>query len=631
MLYPKLIKAANVPAYTVVDNSLGSGFVGGYMITPYSSGTRAAQTMIDIWNGLSASPLSVINSDPIFNEEAIDYWKYDTKDLPEGAEIINDWRGYFQRNKQWIIAIGVIILVFVSTILIMMYFRIIILKKNKELDKLLTQKAEHDDNLNLALEAGGLSAWVYDIEKDCFMNLQGEDSLLNGVKLEQTRHQLHPDDIEQQKQVFADMISGKKDKDASVFRYKNTQGVYLYYEIRMVAKKTNGIVTHITGTQKDITDKIDNTEKIENTIKMLRFSIGTADMALWAYDCRRRMFTLYNEPIVDYKDGVEMDVLEYINRYHIEESPEKTEEIRNLVLEQRNEKFSVNVKFKTVYNQEWQFCVIKGEPVEYDKEGNVTKYLGVRINNTTLIKYQRRLESEKIKAEQADRLKSAFLANMSHEIRTPLNAIVGFSDLLQSTDDPEERSEYMSIINHNSDQLLHLINDILDLSKIESGAIELSPQEFDLTVVLKDLVATADQNNKKKDMLKIFSESPYLKCNVNLDRKRLVQVWTNFTTNAIKYTPSGSIIIGYEYVNKGIKIFVSDTGIGIPADKHSRIFHRFEKLDDFAQGSGLGLSICKAIVDASNGKIGFKSVKNQGSTFWAWFPGQADITFDNPD
>lgn len=160
------------------------------------------------------------------------------------------------------------------------------------------------------------------------------------------------------------------------------------------------------------------------------------------------------------------------------------------------EPFSIDIRMKCDGDEDWQYCTIKGVPRQKDKNGKVVKYLCVRTNNTQLIQYQKKLEVEKGKAQQAGRLKSAFLANMSHEIRTHLNAIVGFSGLLQTTDNPAERLEYTRIINANNEPLLQLIEDILDLSKIETGLIELRRSEFDWSETLRETYIALKQRCK---------------------------------------------------------------------------------------------------------------------------------------
>ena len=239
------------------------------------------------------------------------------------------------------------------------------------------------------------------------------------------------------------------------------------------------------------------------------------------------------------------------------------------------------------------------------------------------------LETARSRAEQSDKLKSAFLANMSHEIRTPLNAIVGFSDLLMVTEDQEEKEEFIQIINANNELLLKLINDILDLSKIEAGSVELKYEDFDLAVYFNELAASMHRR-VVNPQVRLVSVNPYETCTVRLDKNRLAQILTNFVTNAIKYTSKGTIEMGYEKIDGDIRLYVRDTGIGIPEDKKDKVFHRFEKLDEFAQGTGLGLSICKAIVEACRGEIGFESEFDKGSLFWAVLPCQFDSVDSEP-
>lgn len=229
------------------------------------------------------------------------------------------------------------------------------------------------------------------------------------------------------------------------------------------------------------------------------------------------------------------------------------------------------------------------------------------------------LQEAKERAEQSNRLKSAFLANMSHEIRTPLNAIIGFSELMTTAETMEDKNEYSAIINANNELLLRLISDILDLSKIEAGMLELRPDEFDISEVFKELSVMFEMKIDKSKVT-LICDIPYESCLVTLDRNRFTQVLTNFLTNAVKFTPQGQIKMSYEYVDGGLKIVVSDTGIGIEQDKINKVFERFEKLDDFAQGTGLGMAICKAIMEAHKGSIGVESEYGRGSTFWAWAP-----------
>ncbi len=229
------------------------------------------------------------------------------------------------------------------------------------------------------------------------------------------------------------------------------------------------------------------------------------------------------------------------------------------------------------------------------------------------------LQNAKTQAEESEKLKMSFLANMSHEIRTPLNAIIGFSELMMYDEYAKEREEYMNIIKSNSNLLLGLINDILDMSKIESGAIKFSIERFDISTLFNEIYIASQQQCNNPDV-KLIANNRVQSCIVSQDKNRISQIFGNFISNAIKYTSSGHIIIAMENIDNGIRISVKDTGIGIDRSLHHQIFRRFEKLDSYAPGTGLGLAICKSIIDAIGGKIGFDSEKNAGSLFWAWFP-----------
>ena len=257
--------------------------------------------------------------------------------------------------------------------------------------------------------------------------------------------------------------------------------------------------------------------------------------------------------------------------------------------------------------------------VPSDEFGVSLRLVGYLQDTTERQRIISELKVAKEEAEKLGKLKSAFLANMSHEIRTPLNAIIGFSELLTDTDDREMKAEYLSIISMNNDLLLKLINDILDLSKIEAGFTEICVSEFDFSLFFNDIYISMLQRATNPNV-SLSINDPYSKCIVNLDKNRLAQVCINYITNAIKYTAKGHIDMGYASVNGGIRVYVRDTGIGIADSKKEKVFQRFEKLDDFAQGVGLGLSITKAIVEAMKGEVGFDSEDGVGSTFWAWIP-----------
>ena len=225
----------------------------------------------------------------------------------------------------------------------------------------------------------------------------------------------------------------------------------------------------------------------------------------------------------------------------------------------------------------------------------------------------------KERAEEADRLKSAFLANMSHEIRTPLNAIVGFSSILAETADSAENREYIQIIEDNNHLLLQLINDILDLSRIEAGLLEFTYSDVEINHCLNDL-EDAFRFRMPKNVECIVAPS-LDRLIVNIDKNRVMQILGNYISNAIKYTTRGSITIGYYPPREGkLKLFVRDTGCGIAPDKYQQVFERFVKLNSFKQGTGLGLSICHMLAEKMNATVGLTSEIDKDSEFWLEIP-----------
>lgn len=231
-----------------------------------------------------------------------------------------------------------------------------------------------------------------------------------------------------------------------------------------------------------------------------------------------------------------------------------------------------------------------------------------------------RLSEAMEKAEQANQLKSAFLANMSHEIRTPLNAIVGFSNMLPSTEDRAEMREYADIIETNTDLLLQLINDILDLSKIEAGTFDFYPSSIDVNQTMEEIEQSMRLRLKNSDVTLAFTER-LPGCLFYIDKNRLIQLLANFVNNAIKFTQTGTICMGYRMTDTDtIYFYVSDTGCGMSNEQCEHVFERFVKYNPFIQGTGLGLSICRTIVERLGGKIGVDSEEGKGSTFWFTLP-----------
>mgnify|MGYP003584997070 CR=1 FL=1 len=280
--------------------------------------------------------------------------------------------------------------------------------------------------------------------------------------------------------------------------------------------------------------------------------------------------------------------------------------------------FSDEIRIQRHGTDQWNWIYKNLLISRYYKNSGI-EVTGVNYDITAFKETQEQLTEAKEKAEAMDKLKSSFLANMSHEIRTPLNAIVGFSDLITSTDDIEEKNQYIQIIHENNDLLLNLINDILDLSKMEAGMVDLHYEDVDVNGLCEGILKS--ENLKIKEGVEAIFDTKEPKCIIRTDRSRLMQLITNMFNNAIKYTDKGSIKLGYKWIDNGhIKFHITDTGVGISKENLEKIFDRFVKLNRFVQGTGLGLSICSTIVEKLGGKIGVESKVGEGSSFWFVLP-----------
>ena len=265
---------------------------------------------------------------------------------------------------------------------------------------------------------------------------------------------------------------------------------------------------------------------------------------------------------------------------------------------------------------------------EYDKQGKLLGAFGVWRNINDLMRKQDQLRNETRRAHESGQLKTLFLANMTHEIRTPINAIVGFSEVLSSLTAEDEKKEIIKIIKNNCDMLLRLINDILTVSSLETGQMDIKLVEVDFAKAFNVLFESL-RPRVQEPGVEFVKDNPYATLPIKVDFERVSQVITNFVTNAVKYTHQGYIKLGYRMETRtiegkqreGLYAYCEDTGDGILPEAQPKIFERFYKVNDFVQGTGLGLSICKAFTDASHGDIGVISEgKGKGSVFWMWIP-----------
>jgi len=414
-------------------------------------------------------------------------------------------------------------------------------------------------------------------------------------------------------------------------------GIDKYIEFRIYPVIDNDCIIYHIITARDLTsERLLYLEQRKHDIEMhkisdaansyenqLQYLLEKSKMFVWRFSLEDRIIHLsrslrnveFSFSHQDYMDGMDPN--------------ERGKADNNLFqVMMKGKEFNTIHRFdRTPVSQEPSWHALSGIPIR-DDQGNLTGYFGIARNITELVSIQQKLKEETIRAEDSGRLKGVFLANMTHEIRTPLNAIVGFSDLLPVVDTEEERLEFIRIIRNNCDMLLRLINDILEASNM-GQALAIKPVECDFAQVFNDICQTLAQRVQEPGV-EFIKDNPYTTFPTLLDKGRIQQVLTNFTTNAVKYTHEGHIKVGYrqearsvgnDQPQNGLYFYCEDTGAGIPKEKQASVFERFVKLNDFVQGTGLGLSICKAIAERCGGEIGLNSEgEGHGSTFWLWIP-----------
>ena len=417
----------------------------------------------------------------------------------------------------------------------------------------------------------------------------------------------------------------------------NRQITFQYY---LEKTKTHLTVISIHSKTKGCVDVfgVDNTELVltqqmlKSTNHKLSAALDAADMTPWKWDLRTGLLScnvshdLYvTEEEVTHDGNLIIVPTSACFAKICDEDRERVrdafERLANGETQKMREEYRVGRQW-LLSPQQNEWVEVRAAVDERDANGKPLSLIGTSMTVTQRKEMEEALVQAKVKAEEANTLKSSFLANISHEIRTPLNAIVGFSSLLVSAERgiSEEKQEYINIIENNNTLLLQLISDVLDLSKIEAGTMKFDYAPVDVHGLFIELEDTFRLRNKKSGICICYHRRT-TECVVKADRNRLVQVMMNLMNNAVKFTGEGSIEFGFDVREDGfLHFYVTDTGCGIPEERLEEIFGNFVKLNSFVQGTGLGLTICRAIVERMGGKIGAVSRLGHGSTFWFTLP-----------
>ena len=399
---------------------------------------------------------------------------------------------------------------------------------------------------------------------------------------------------------FKKVIDGKVLSSAE--NYKLILGEEVKYYKCIISKFNED---HLIFQYRDITGRSVVRLKLEKKINDLREVEKAAHIGLWTFDSLTRIFTYsgYTQVFCDNEEEKTITFDEYITYIH----PEDKTRVENWIENYLHGKESQDtISYKLLINGK----IVDMRLKIYNREVYTNRILlEGYIQNTSEIVW---------KAERSNQLKSAFLANMSHEIRTPLNAIVGFSKLITYATSAEEKNQYSEIIERNSEMLLNLFNDILDLASLEADSLKFNIRPIKLI----DICLQLEQQfwHKTQNGVKLILDDVDTDMYTSGDWNRIIQIISNLLSNATKFTPKGEIHFGYREKEDFVEFYVKDSGIGIPAARIATIFRRFGKVDDFVQGTGLGLTLCRMLVEKMGGRIWLRSQEGQGSRFYFTLP-----------
>ena len=601
-----------------------SNLVGGYIYDEKTYDDSVMELFQELIGGREARQLAPVYPEgrPIFNYHALVMRSLDPALCPPGTVLLGRPATFLERYGWWLAAA----LVVLSVLFLFQQSRIAALKKMRAArEREMSSRAQYANLFNsmpviymqeevLFDEKGRPTDTIY-----CDVNARFEREFYPRDQIVGRRgSEMFPESLPEFLHFIALAVHEKKTVS---FPYYNKQNGS-YYDI-LISRSYLPSRVDVFGV--DSSELHSAQQKLSDTNHKLSMALDVANIVPWKWDLRGHTILCDVNRAIALSGGVDMPHLAVPDaQYFAKICHEDRDRVRRAyedLIEGRTEKVREEYRVLSTEGGKRQVDWVEAQAAveSRDEYGQPI----VLIGSSLVITERKRMESEltmaKDRAEESNRLKSAFLANMSHEIRTPLNAIVGFSGILASTDEPEEKQEYLNIIEDNNALLLQLISDILDLSKIEAGTLEFIDSDFELTSFMHEKESMMRHRIQSERVLLQYT-GPETECMIRCEKNRLSQVIINLISNAIKFTQDGSIRFGYELRGQMLYFYVSDTGCGIAPEDRKAVFERFVKLNGFKQGTGLGLPICQTIVNHMGGEIGVDSEVGKGSTFWFTLP-----------
>lgn len=628
----KIIASSSVPLFSLRPTGLkSSGMIGGYVYDENEYSDRLIATVNAVLEGKQPRDIpfyTPVRVQPVFNYPVLLRHNISPNTCPTNTLFFDKPASFMERYKTWIGVCGGIFLLF----LIFQQWRIAVLRKvdaahQKERETQATYSHLFNNMPILYMQERA----VFDAQGTAI------DTVYVDVNAYFEHSFYRKDDVigksgstvfpESQSQFMPIIDIVLKEKRSITFPYYH-KPVDIFYEVVICPsyRKDSVDIFCIDSTALHNAQK-----KVDSVNRKLALALNVANIIPWKWDLTNHTILCDLNKAAKMAAGMSLannaslavDEECYFSKVHKEDRERVRAAYRNLI-EGHTEK--VCEEFRVVSNESghWHMEWVEAQATveTRDCDGRPLSLVGTSLVISERKQMEQELLTARDRAEESNRLKSAFLANMSHEIRTPLNAIVGFSGILASTDEEQEKQEYMSIIESNNTLLLQLISDILDLSKIEAGTFEFNYGMVDVNRMCEEAVRSLRLKVQDRPVELLFGDHEE-QCRIVGDKNRLMQVITNFINNAVKFTEQGSITLGYRREAGDLLFYVEDTGKGISEEHLRTVFDRFVKLNSFAQGTGLGLSISKSIVEQMGGHIGVESEEGRGSRFWFTIPAVA--------
>jgi len=403
--------------------------------------------------------------------------------------------------------------------------------------------------------------------------------------------------------------------------HQQTFGVIHWFFFALVVAGLVALIFYQRRVGRQLLSELSQLDKLKKRNVEYEFVLKAMRLAVWHVDVQKRTVTYDNdfrEKLAGYMPPPDTPLTELAAHWDEADRARVLKAYEDICLgriEELHEVYKTRVWYGT--QTFWTECY--ATVAERDAEGLPLKVVGTSMRIDERKTMEDALVEARNRAEESDRLKSAFLANMSHEIRTPLNAIVGFTSVMPDVDSEEERQQLLDLIHENTQKLLRIIDDVVNISKVEAGKEELVLTNFDLNTALNEI---ADRHrNDVQPGVELNTAFAASELSITSDRNRICEVVKHYLLNALKFTTAGSITVGYDMPRGGrMRIWVRDTGKGVAVEHQQQIFERFFKVDEFVPGAGLGLSICQTMAHSMGGKVGVESKLGHGSFFWFELP-----------